>query len=265
MLLLDSTVSVVFNNLLLDLLQWELASEQERYFGRIKYLGTGGKGHLDANSRSDVGSSFRANAPSLSDGLAVRRGELAVDSVGSLTSSVLERSVARLVGQNSQGLVGSVDNGTRSRAEDTVVSVVVADNVESQSRDGRFVSRSDSLVGLKDIKVGQSNGAGDGLAIGRSVDVGNSSDDVLRVEGRDNVDSSAGGDLVGLGQGGNSGLVVDDLGVGAGRNGAGPVVNDTVKSVVTGLREDDVLLPVGSGAWGARELLCVRVSWYFPI
>lgn len=150
---------------------------------------------------------------------------------------------------------GSVDDGTRSRAEDAIVSVVVADDVEGQCRNGRFIGRSDSLAGVVDVKASQSNGAGNGLATGRSVDVGDSSDDVARAEGRDNVDDGAGGDLVSLGEGGNRGLVVDDLGIGAGRNGARPVVNDTIESLVAGLGEDYILLPVGSGAWGARKLL----------
>lgn len=154
---------------------------------------------------------------------------------------------------------GRVDDGTRAGAEDAIVSVVVADDVESQCGDGRFISRSDSLVGIEDIKAGQSNGGGNGLATGRSVDVGDSSDDVASIF-RDNVDDGAGGDLVSLGQGGNRGLVVDDLGVGAGGNGAGPVVNDTVESLVTGLGEDYILLPVGSGAGGTGKLLCERVS-----
>jgi hypothetical protein len=156
-------------------------------------------------------------------------------------------------------LSGRVDDGTRAGAEDAIVSVVVADDVESQCGDGRFISRSDSLVGFEDFEAAQGNGGGNGLATGRSVDVGNTGDDVAGVD-RDNVDDSAGGDLVGLGQGGNRGLVVDDLGVGAGGNGAGPVVNDTVESLVTGLGEDYVLLPVGSGAWGTRKLLWERIS-----
>lgn len=156
----------------------------------------------------------------------------------------------------------SVDDGARARAEDAVISIVVTHDVECDCRNGRFICRGDLLAGAVNREAGQSHGAGNSLATWRSVDVGNTSDDIAGAEGGNNVDSSAGGDLISRGQGSNRGLVVDDLGISAGRNGSRPVVNDAIETVVAGLREDYILLPVGSGLWGAGKLLCIGVSFF---
>lgn len=138
----------------------------------------------------------------------------------------------------------------------SVGSVVVTDNVEGEGGDGRLVGGSDSSVGAVDGKAGQGDGGGNGLATGRSVDISNASDDIGGAEGGNDVDDGTGGNLVGLGQSCNGGLAVDDLLIGAGGNGARPVVNDTVESSVSGLGEDYILLPVGGSAGGTGKLLC---------
>lgn len=238
-----------------NLLQWLSVLNKRAYSSWLTYLGNLGNRQLDANGRSGSWLAFGVNAPRLSDCGLARWWKFAVNSVCSLAGTVLECSVAWLVGQDSKRLVGSVDDGTGARAEDTVVSVVVADNVECKSGNGRFISRSDPLVAVINIKVGQSNRVGNSLAIGGSVDVSDTSNDVLAVKGGNNVNGGTGGNLIGLGQGSNGRLGVDDLLICVGGNGSGPVVNDTVESLVAGLGEDYILLPVGGGARGASKLL----------